>query len=359
MFRTLPGHYPATLVALMRSRAVLYNPGVTGYYERLLGGPTFLSARDLKERSMGTLGAVYVYDRSFRMRRFRPNLKGLRNVSEPQGLTTNSFGIVGPECSMRKPPNTRRVALLGDSVAMGWGADQNRSFVRLLEDSLNATRPNGDSRRFEILNFSTGGYELTQMLDVAEEDIPGFEPDVYVLSLTELAVFRNWDEHLAGLVKSGIDPKYDFLRDTIRQSGASSSDSARALFGKLAPFRIAVLRRILTEIQSRAARSHAPFIVVLVPTLEDGDMNRRRFSGIPELLASLAIPTVDLRDTFDGILDVEPLRSSVLDVHPNIQGHAMISANLYAKLRAQPELWAALVGSDSRGAKDAPASPAF
>jgi len=71
---------------------------------------------------------------------------------------------------------------------------------------------------------------------------------------------------------------------------------------------------------------------MLAPTLEDGDLSRKRFEGIRPLLASLDITTIDLLDTFDGIPKVESLRINPLDVQPNARGHVMILENLYAKL---------------------------
>jgi len=94
-----------------------------------------------------------------------------------------------------------------------------------------------------------------------------------------------------------------------------------------------------------AARHHGSFIVILIPSLEDGGLSRDRFAGIQELLASLGISTVDLLDTFDGIWDLSPLRVKPTDVHPNAKGHAMILENLYRKIKAQPKVWNALVAS--------------
>ncbi len=334
------GRFPATIIGLMRSRAVLYNPGVTGYYERLFGTPNvmFMSKAEY-ERSTRGLPDV-IYDDSFRIRHFRPNLRGLRDSQQPQGLTTNSFGFLGPERSLKKVPETRRVAVVGDSISQGWGADQNHSYVSVLETLMNRNAP----PRFEVLNFSARGYVMTQMLDVATEDVPRFEPDVCILALTELAVSRNWDEHLTRVIQLGIDPKYDFLREVIRESGVSRTDPPLTILGKLAPYRMEVLRSALTVIQSRMAQNHVAFLVLLVPSLEDGLMAKRRFAGIREMLASLNIPTVDLLDTFDRYLNVEPLRINPFDVHPNQRAHAMIGKELYNKLHANPDLWSVLTG---------------
>ncbi len=344
VFARQHGRLPATTVGIMRSRAVLYNPGVTGYYERLFGTPNFMFMSDAEYERLTSRLPDVIYDHSFRIRHFRKNLKNLRSSGQPQGLTTNSVGFLGPERSFEKAPGTRRIAVLGDSIAQGWGADQNHSFASVLENKLNANSPKDAPPPFEVLNFAARGYVLTQTLDVAEEEVPRFHPDICLLALTELAVSRNWDEHFTRVIQLGIDPKYDFLKETIKESGVSRTDPALTILGKLAPYRMSVVRGALSAIKAREAQDHVAFFVVLVPTLEDGSMAKNRFAGIRELLASLDIPVVDLLNTFDRFLDVEPLRINPFDVHPNVRGHALIAQNLYNKLRARPDLWADLQG---------------
>jgi lysophospholipase L1-like esterase len=328
------GRFSAMLVKLTASRAILFNAGVTGYYERILKNGTTRDVDLLRHDD-------YVYD-PFRIFRLRPD-------STTMGVPTNSFGFVGREWSVKKPPDTRRVALLGDSITEGFGVSPDQTFGALLEDRLNATHPRGTSERFEVMSFAVPAYNLTQLLDVAEKDASRFDPDIYVLDLTEISVFRLWDLHLVDMIALGIDPKYDFLRATVRNAGASMKDDDATLHAKLAPYRIATVRETLLELKSNAERHHAQFVVMLVPTLEDADLTKKRFAGIPELLDSLDITTVNLLDTFDHASDIASLRDTRWDVHPNAQGHAMIAANLYTKLRAQPNAWSALVGNASGG----------
>ena len=170
------------------------------------------------------------------------------------------------------------------------------------------------------------------------------------MDVNELGVFRQWDRHLVQVVQRGIDPKYQFLREVLRQSGASAGDDDLTLYGKLAPYRMQVLRETLVELQSAVARRHAALIVILVPSIEAGELSKRRVQGIRPLLASLHITVVDLLDTFEGVLDTARLAAYRGDVHPNAEGNAMLFRNLYAKLRAQPEAWAALMGSAAESA---------
>jgi lysophospholipase L1-like esterase len=339
---TLPGgRYPAMMIELTASRAILFNPGVNGYYEHIFNA----EGRDVDQRRSKWLSAVRVYD-SFRI--YRPKLN-TKNLSEWEGpaIPTNNFGYVDRTWSLQKPHGTWRVALLGDSVTEGFGLNPpSQRFGNLLENQVNAVSADG-SRRFEVMNFSVAGYRLSQILDVAEEDAPRFQPDTYVLALTELSVFRGWDTHLVDLVALDSDLKYGILRQIAARAHTSPADDDNTLHAKLAPFRMTALQEILLLMKSNAERHHAQFVVLLVPSLEDADLIHRRFEDIPPLLQSLGITTVSLLDTFDGISDVLPLLNGREDVHPNALGHAMIARNLYAKLRMQPKACAALAGDNA------------
>jgi lysophospholipase L1-like esterase len=346
VYKLPQGRFPAMMIEVMSSRAISW-VGVAGYYERIFNNARLRQVTTWENSS-------FVND-PFRLLRLRPNLATVtewRTTNTP----TNSFGYIGREWSQHKPPNTRRIALLGDSIAGGWGVALSQSFGSLLESRLNALHPNDTWQRFELLNFSVSGYNLPQMLDVAREDVPRFEPDVYVVALTELSVFRPWSSLLIHAIQLNRDLKYGFLREAAGRAGTSQRDDSLVLQAKLAPFRIPVIREALFEMKSNAELHHANFLVFLVPTVGDADLPRKRFEGIPELLRSLHINFVDVSDTFDGILDRQSFRYSRTDVHPSARGHAMIYNNLYAKLRAQPDAWSALVGSRPESAQEAKAS---
>ena len=220
-------------------------------------------------------------------------------------------------------------------------SDQN--FVTLLQDRLNVNH-SPHQQRFELLNFAVLGYHLTEIMDVALHDAPQFHPDVYVLMLTELSAYRTWDNNLIFLVQSGADLKYNFLRETVHEANAKQTDDDATLTAKFAPYRMSIIRQAISTMKTNADQHNAQFIVVLVPTIEEADIARRRFAGVPELLSSMNIPFVDLSDTFSGVLDRQSIRLGRNDIHPNAAGDEMISESLYEKLRANPETWPILVG---------------
>ena len=115
--------------------------------------------------------------------------------------------------------------------------------------------------------------------------------------------------------------------------------------GKLAPYRLQVLRSLFRELKANAVRRNAAIIFLLVPAVEPADLSKLRMQSVRENLDSLNVPVIDLLDTYDDFLNRAPLAAYAGDVHPGVWGHALLARNLYRKLRAQPDAWAAVTGS--------------
>jgi hypothetical protein len=89
----------------------------------------------------------------------------------------NEAGLRGPEVARRKPAGTRRVALLGDSFAQGWGVAEADSLRARLEALLRAQ----GGGPVEVLSFGVAGYGTDQALLMLRERARSFGPDVVVL----------------------------------------------------------------------------------------------------------------------------------------------------------------------------------
>ena len=337
MYSTATGRFPAMMIEVMASRTLLIFRAPAGYYEDL---------NRASRPDWGRIGGAKYLPDAFRIRRFRPNLTTV--ADSPRIISpTNRFGYTGPDWQLIKPPGTRRIAVFGDSITQGLGLSSDQTFVSLLASRLNADRvPN--QQHFEFLNFAVPAYQFPGIMDVALQDAPQFQPDVYVLMLTELSVYRSWDNHLVYLTQTGVDPKYDFVRKIISESNARQTDDVTTLNAKFAPYRMSMIRQNILKMKDNAEQHHAQFLVVLVPGVEDADISRQRFAGIPELLSSMNITYIDLSDTFTGMLDRQSIRLSRVDTHPNPRGDEMIYEALYSKLRANPEAWSKLVGPTVR-----------
>lgn len=252
-------------------------------------------------------------------------------------LVTNSQGIADREYAIEKPVRTWRIAVLGDSITRGQGTRFGTSYEALLEDHLNDRHLTADVERIELINFSVSGYRITQTLDVVMEKVPPYSPDVYVVALSDLSVFRRWGHHLGQLVYDGIDLKYPYLRNLAQEAGLNPREPFGTLDAKLARFRLPTIRWILSEIRDHAARSNADMMVLLVPTVETPGVLEEEFIGIREMLAGLGITYIDLLDAFGGVEDVTFYSVSGTNRHPNERGHRRLFERLYEQLLEDPD----------------------
>ena len=272
---------------------------------------------------------------------FKPNLQ--RNY--PAGLrVTNSLGMPNPEYGYLKPPHTRRIALLGDSISVGpYGQD----YEALLERRLNQSNTTAETRKFEILNFSVYGYNALQMMDVALNIAPRFHPDVYLVALTHIQAGRKKAStavHIARLELEGIDLKYDFLRHIAAEAQLQSGDHLNTMVRKLAPYHLQMTRWALEQIRDRAAAQGAQMVVALIPAPIPVTLEAQAFDEIRPTIDSLGVPVLDLRDTFNS-KPLEKLQVEYgVDVHPNQSGHQIIYQSFYQSMQGEPNFSAALLG---------------
>ncbi|MGV3516388.1 SGNH/GDSL hydrolase family protein [Luteitalea sp.] len=259
-------------------------------------------------------------------------------------LKVNSAGLADVEYPMTKPAGTRRIALFGDSITRGQGAPFQENYEALLEARLNAARPSPEAGRVEILNFAVGSYSVMQMMDRALERAPAFEPDVYVVALTDLSVYRSWAHHLALLLQAGVDLKYDYLKTLIREAGVTTSDTRGVFDAKMARHRIPTITWALQMIRDHARRQNAEMVVFFVPTADDPAVLEEEFLGVRQMVQSLGIPIVDGLDTFAAMPDRGGIRVSSTDRHPNRDGHRMLADRLWERLRSTPAAWTAIAG---------------
>lgn len=93
-------------------------------------------------------------------------------------LRTNSLGYRGLEFR-RKEEGVFRIVGIGDSVMMGWGSDQNKTYMARLEQIL---RGRLKGPRVEVLNFAVSGYNTVQEYYVLRDRALSFDPDLVILS---------------------------------------------------------------------------------------------------------------------------------------------------------------------------------
>lgn len=106
----------------------------------------------------------------------------------------NSHGMRGEEVPIAKPAGTRRILVLGDSYAFGFGVDQEDTIATQLQRTMKA-----EFKDLQVLNMGVPGYQTGQELKAFAGDGMRFSPDVVILIYyandNVRAVFQ-WDPRL-------------------------------------------------------------------------------------------------------------------------------------------------------------------
>jgi hypothetical protein len=249
-------------------------------------------------------------------------------------LRTNRWGFRDRDYELDKPPGTYRIAVLGASITMGSGIENDETFESIVERELNARHGFAGRERVEILNFSMAGYSVLQSMRVLDAKAMAFDPDMIlcVVHLYEDAMVRRG---LRAAIAQGRDLGYPWLEDVVRRSGARRGMSEVKIEQRLEPYMTEVVEGSMRTIARAAIGKGAVPVLVYVPL---GNEDPVRWSGRREGLLEMAeragFRVLSVEDAFRG-RDAEALAVAPWDNHPNALAHRLIAERLLEALERE------------------------
>ena len=140
-----------------------------------------------------------------------PDSNGWNRKEGEQYIKINRDGMRGPVFAKTKPPNTLRIAVLGDSMTEGSQVAVKNLFSSILENDLNKCNLFGE-KKVEVINFGVSDYGTAQELIVLREKVWLYDPD-FVL----LAIFTQNDisNNSAALEKQKMRPFFTYQGDEL------------------------------------------------------------------------------------------------------------------------------------------------
>jgi lysophospholipase L1-like esterase len=267
----------------------------------------------------------------------------------------NALGLRGPETTLEKPAGTRRVAVLGDSIAFGYWVEERDALPRQLELLLNERRGRGGV--VEVLDFGVPGYNLDQEIELLRVKALDFRPDVVVVAFC-LNDLEDVFSHEFGLVEDRSARERSLLgraREALLSRSQLFSwveyrmaelESRRAFVkarnplpgapyaGALEQQRAAVLAKF-GALRELLDAHGVPGVVVIFPAL-GGRFENYAYRDVHGLVSDAAarthLATVDLLDCYSAY-DFHDLRVDV--VHPSPMGHRIAAHAVRDALCAQ------------------------
>jgi hypothetical protein len=247
---------------------------------------------------------------------------------------TNRWGMRDQDYEQAPPPRTYRIALLGSSVSMGSGVRHEETFEDLLEKRLNQEYAGASEKysRFEILNFSVGGYRILQQVIALERKVLAFKPDVVFC----IAHSSDDGRILSTMVDPGmvVDPEafpYQGLKDILHRAGITSPMVLRKAAPRLQPFGDDTLQWAYNELADISRRNGILPVWIVLPTwpgVDDSD------KAVPLIRAAeqAGFITLNLSKVY-GSGTAADLQVAPWDRHPNARGHKLIAEGLYQALK--------------------------
>ncbi len=93
-----------------------------------------------------------------------------------RGFYTNSMHLRDDEIPLDKPPNTFRIAVVGNSVTAGHEVDQDELFTEILETRLNEIF--SGKPRLDVINTGQLGFNINHFQKYCEAVVYRYQPDV-------------------------------------------------------------------------------------------------------------------------------------------------------------------------------------
>ncbi|MGI8654595.1 MAG: SGNH/GDSL hydrolase family protein [Pyrinomonadaceae bacterium] len=113
----------------------------------------------------------------------RPGVEGWYHKEGAAYVRINSAGLRDREHSKAKPPDTFRIALIGDSYAEALQVPAEDTFWTVLEGRLRGCRKFA-GKNLEIINFGVSGYGTAQELITLRRHVWDYAPDMVLLAFT-------------------------------------------------------------------------------------------------------------------------------------------------------------------------------
>jgi hypothetical protein len=110
----------------------------------------------------------------------RPQSKGFVTNETRQYVSINGLGFHDKERAYRKPPDTIRIAILGNSWTEALQVPTEQNFTSVLERELRG-RECFAGKHIEVLNFGVAGYSTGQELLTLRQEVWKYQPDLVIV----------------------------------------------------------------------------------------------------------------------------------------------------------------------------------
>jgi hypothetical protein len=251
-------------------------------------------------------------------------------------IRTNELRMRDRPRTEKAAPGTRRVLILGDSITLGWGVPQDRTYSAVLETRLAAH----GAGRYEVLNAGVGNYTLSRMIGYYDFALSRLEPETVVLAFYLTNASREQESSLARIFDTPLHfPVFLWSRGLRVYSRFSKSASFRQHYLDLyrdGGSEYETFQAQLRDFARRVRAEERNLLLVSVPDVRYASEKPYPFQSISDRVLSIGreagAATLDLTPS---VADLSPrvAVNSVEDRHPAALAHERFADAILGALR--------------------------
>ena len=252
-------------------------------------------------------------------------------------IRTNELRMRDKPRSEKPLPGTRRILVMGDSITLGWGVPQDRTYSAVLDARL-AERGEG---RYEVMNAGVGNYTLSRMIGYYDFALRRLEPETVVLAFYLTNASREQESSLARVLDTPLHfPVFLWSRALRVYSRFSKAASFRDYYLTLYQDGGSEYEAFKTQLRDFINRLRAEkrnVLLVNVPDVRYASAKPYPFQTVSDRVLSIGrdagASTVDL---IESVSDLSPRLAvnSIEDRHPAAVAHERFADAILSTLRA-------------------------
>jgi len=262
----------------------------------------------------------------------RANVKA---VLQSVTIRTNHWGLRGSEVTEMPAAGTRRILVLGSSIALGWGVEEDQVVSGLLNRKFAAA-----GQRVEVLNGGVGNYNAERYVERFLARLAPLQPT----DLLILAFVRDGEELSQGggnvLLRNSelAATAWVALSHLFMKTGAASLvDHYQRIYAPGSPA-LAVMKTEFGRLAAYARQHGIRVTMAMVP--DTHGLTDYPLGFVHDVFAQTAHESgfayIDLLPAFRGLAP-EDIYAMPGDPHPNARGHALMADAIYGVLAQAPD----------------------
>jgi hypothetical protein len=310
---------------------------IDGYYEQLnegslQAGPYLVRGEtSVQQDFAGQFLAMVRPSRDIQLLELIPGWEGEFDGAK---TTVNRWGMRDKPRTLAKPPETRRIAIVGSSIVMGLGVDDDHTISQELERLLNAAGNNWGTA-WEVLNFGMGRTYAVERRAIIEHKVLAFQPDV-ILYVAHQDEYFHLTRNLGRAFAHGFNLEDPALDELIREHGLSRHSTDYEIEAGFNASSSQILELTYKRLSTIGQQATAKILFVYLPI-----PGEHQIPSDPTVVIQMAeangLKSIDLTGWW-GDWKTDEVVGSMDQYHPRKLGTRLIAVALLDQLRKMDSL---------------------